>query len=290
VLFNEPPRLIKFTKGHGTGNDFVILPDPDGALELTPSLVARLCDRRFGIGGDGILRVVRSAKHPDAAGYASEAEWFMDYWNGDGSPAEMCGNGVRVFARYLVAQGLATPGPLGLPIATRAGVVVALIEGPTVRVHMRSPSVYAASTATVGPLTFPGVAVDCGNPHLVCGLHDGVSLDSLDLSAAPGYDSSLFGAGVNVEFVRSAAPLADADLHVALRVFERGSGETLSCGTGCLAVGAVALRDAGRSTGTVAVDVPGGRVTVTHDEQDRWWLAGPAVLVATGEVDPEQLG
>jgi diaminopimelate epimerase len=134
------------------------------------------------------------------------------------------------------------------------------------------------------------VAVDCGNPHLVCGLHDGVSLDSLDLSAAPGYDSSLFGAGVNVEFVRSAAPLADADLHVAMRVFERGSGETLSCGTGCLAVGAVALRDAGRSTGTVAVDVPGGRVTVTHDEQDRWWLAGPAVLVATGEVDPEHLG
>jgi diaminopimelate epimerase len=294
VVFTEPARggkpQIKFVKGHGTGNDFVILPDPDGALALTPGLVARLCDRRFGIGGDGVLRVVRSAKHPDAAGYASEAEWFMDYWNSDGSPAEMCGNGVRVFTRYLVSEGLATPGPSGLPIATRAGVVVALIEGVSVRAHMRSPSVYAASTATVGPLTFPGVAVDCGNPHLVCGLHDGVSLDSLDLSAAPGYDSSLFGAGVNVEFVRSAAPLADADLHVAMRVFERGSGETLSCGTGCLAVGAVALRDAGRSTGTVAVDVPGGRVTVTHDEQDRWWLAGPAVLVATGEVDPEHLG
>lgn len=279
-----------FTKGHGTGNDFVILPDPDGALALTPSLVARLCDRRFGIGADGVLRVVRSAKHPDSAGYASEAEWFMDYWNSDGSPAEMCGNGVRVFTRYLVSEGLATPGPRGLPIATRAGVVVALVDGPTVRVHMRSPSVYAASTATVGPLTFPGVAVDCGNPHLVCGLHDGVALPSLDLSSAPGFDTGLFSTGVNVEFVRPAPPLDDADLHVSMRVYERGSGETLSCGTGCLAVGAVTLRDAGRSSGTVAVDVPGGRVTVTHDAADRWWLAGPAVLVATGEVDPEQLG
>jgi len=275
---------VLFTKGHGTGNDFVILPDPDGALELTPALVAKLCDRRFGIGGDGVLRVVRSAKHPDAAGYASEAEWFMDYWNGDGSPAEMCGNGVRVFARYLVSHGLAAD-PAALPIATRAGVVLALVEGDTVRVRMRAPSVYAASTATVGPLTFPGVAVDCGNPHLVCGLHDGVSLASLDLSAAPGFDAAVFPAGVNVEFVRTVA-----DLHLSMRVYERGSGETLSCGTGCLAVGAVALRDAGLSTGTVAVDVPGGRVTVTHDAEDRWWLAGPAVLVATGEVDPEQLG
>jgi diaminopimelate epimerase len=279
-----------FTKGHGTGNDFVILPDPDGVLNLTPELVARLCDRRFGIGADGVLRVVRSAKHADSAGYASEAEWFMDYWNGDGSPAEMCGNGVRVFARYLISEGLATPGPSGLPIATRSGMVVALIEGVSVRVHMRSPSVYAASTATVGPLTFPGLAVDCGNPHLVCGLHDGVALSSLDLSAAPGFDPGLFAAGVNVEFVSASSPLDDADLHVAMRVYERGSGETLSCGTGCLAVGAVALRDAGLSSGTVAVDVRGGRVTVTHDEQDRWWLAGPAVLVATGEVDPEQLG
>ena len=278
-----------FTKGHGAGNDFVIVPDPDGALLLTPERVAQLCHRRFGIGADGVLRVVRAAKDADGAGFAADAEWFMDYRNSDGSIAEMCGNGVRVFARYLVSSGLATPGPAGLPIATRAGVVVALLEGDEIRVHMPTPRVYAASTATVGPLTFPGVAVDCGNPHLVCGLHDGVSLSSLDLSAAPGFDVALFETGVNVEFVRPAAALDDADLHVSMRVYERGSGETLSCGTGCLAVGAVALRDAGLAVGTVAVEVPGGRVTVTHDEQDRWWLAGPAVLVASGEVDPEQL-
>jgi diaminopimelate epimerase len=292
--FPEPTRggkpQIEFMKGHGTGNDFVILPDPDGALDLSPSAVARLCDRRFGIGGDGVLRVVRSAKHPDAAGYAAEAEWFMDYRNSDGSIAEMCGNGVRVFARFLLSRGLATAGPEGLPIATRAGVVVALIEGDQVRVHMRAPRPYGASTATVGALTIPGVAVDCGNPHLVCDLHDGLDLASIDLSRAPGFDPALFTAGVNVEFVTPAAPLDEVDRHVAMRVYERGSGETMSCGTGCLAVGAVALRDAGLTAGSVAVDVPGGRLIVTHDEQDRWWLGGPAVLVASGNLEPGLLG
>ena len=279
-----------FTKGHGTGNDFVIVEDPDGALDLTAQQVVALCDRRFGIGGDGVLRVVRSAKDPAGTGLAAEAEWFMDYRNSDGSVAEMCGNGVRVFTRYLVTHGLATPGPEGLPVATRAGVVVALVEGDQIRVHMTTPRVYAASTATAGPLTFPGVAVDCGNPHLVCGLHDGLSLPSLDLHLAPGFDRALFPAGVNVEFVSAAGPLAGVDRHVAMRVYERGSGETMSCGTGALAVGAVALRDAGLATGSVAVDVPGGRLTVTHDEAGRWWLAGPAVLVATGEVDLAALG
>ena len=276
---------VHFTKGHGAGNDFVIVEDPDGALELTPAQVAALCDRRFGIGGDGVLRVVRSAKDAAGAGFAAEAEWFMDYRNSDGSIAEMCGNGVRVFTRYLVTRGLATPGPAGLPVATRAGVVVAVLEGDQIRVHMGAPRVYAASTATAGPLTFPGVAVDCGNPHLVCGLHDGLGLSSLDLTVEPGFDRAVFPAGVNVEFVAAAEPLDGVDLHVGMRVHERGSGETLACGSGALAVGAVALRDAGLQTGVVAVDLPGGRLTVTADEQGRWWLTGPAVLVATGEAD-----
>ncbi|WP_203816029.1 diaminopimelate epimerase [Paractinoplanes ferrugineus] len=275
---------MKFTKGHGTGNDFVLVSDPDGALTLTPAQVAALCDRRFGIGADGVLRVVRTAKDPDGAAVAADAEWFMDYRNADGSIAEMCGNGVRVFTRFLVSSGLATPGPAGLPVATRAGVVVAVLEGDSIRVNMPTPRVYAASTATTGPLTFPGIAVDCGNPHLVCVLHDGVELPSLDLTVAPGFDPALFRSGVNVEFAVAAEPIEGFDLHLAMRVYERGSGETLSCGSGALAVGAVALRDAGRSTGTVAVDVPGGRLLVTHDADDRWWLAGPAVLVANGET------
>jgi diaminopimelate epimerase len=285
---------VLFTKGHGTGNDFVIVPDPDGALDLTADQVAALCDRRFGIGADGVLRVVRTAKDPAGAGFAAEAEWFMDYRNSDGSIAEMCGNGVRVFTRYLLANGLATPGPDGLPVATRAGVVLAVPSGPDaggeIKVRMTSPRLYAGSTATTGPLTFPGVAVDCGNPHLVCALHDGVALDSLDLTVAPGFDPAVFPHGVNVEFVVGGAPVEGADLHVAMRVYERGSAETMSCGSGALAVGAVALRDAGLDAGSVAVDVPGGRLTVTHDAAGQWWLAGPAVLVATGEVDLTRLG
>lgn len=281
MVFTEPTRMT-FVKGHGTGNDFVILPDPDGALALTPELVAALCDRHRGIGADGVLRVVRSAKHPDAAGHAAEAEWFMDYWNADGSFAEMCGNGVRVFTRYLIENGLAEAGADGIPVATRAGVVRAVVDGPTIAVRMTTPRVYAASTAKLGPLAVPGVAVDCGNPHLVCALS--TPLETLDLHTAPGHDTTLFPAGVNVEFVAAAEPVDGADVHVRMRVHERGSGETLSCGSGALAVGAVALRDAGLDTGVVAVDLPGGRLTVTATEAGEWWLAGPAVLVASGEV------
>ncbi|GGN53096.1 diaminopimelate epimerase [Actinoplanes lobatus] len=277
---------VRFTKGHGTGNDFVIIPDPFGELDLTAELVAALCDRRRGIGGDGVLRVVRSAEHPEAAGFAAEAEWFMDYRNSDGSIAEMCGNGLRVFVRYLLDRGLATPGPEGLPVATRAGVLVTLIGDGTVRARMTTPKVYAGSTATVGALTVPGVAVDTGNPHLVCGLHDGTELAALDLTRPPLHDPAVFPHGVNVEFVQPAEPVEGADGHVRMRVHERGSGETQSCGTGALAVGAVALRDAGLATGSIAVDLPGGRLVVTHDAEGGWWLEGPAVLVADGEVDP----
>ena len=102
--------MIRFVKGHGTENDFVLLPDPDGALDLTEDRVRRLCDRRAGIGADGVLRVVRSAAAADAAPMAGEAEWFMDYRNADGSAVEMCGNGIRVFAR-LPRPGRAWPSP-----------------------------------------------------------------------------------------------------------------------------------------------------------------------------------
>ncbi|MFD6566290.1 diaminopimelate epimerase [Micromonospora profundi] len=275
---------MQFTKGHGTGNDFVLLPDPDGQLDLTPGLVAALCDRRRGIGADGVLRVVRAAKHPDGAGQAGEAEWFMDYWNADGSFAEMCGNGSRVFVRYLVDNGLVTPTGAALPVATRAGVVRALIEGDTVAVEMRRPRLYDDSTATLGGRALPGTAVDVGNPHLVCVLPADLELGALDLTTAPGFDPAVFPAGVNVEFVVAGEPVDGVDEHTLMRVYERGSAETLSCGTGACAVAAVALRDAGRGTGVVAVDVPGGRVTVTVTE-DSCWLSGPALLVATGEVD-----
>ncbi|MDG4818084.1 diaminopimelate epimerase [Micromonospora sp. WMMD956] len=279
---------MEFTKGHGTGNDFVILPDPDGALDLTPGLVAALCDRRRGLGADGVLRVVRAAKHPEGAGLAGEAEWFMDYWNADGSFAEMCGNGARVFVRYLLAQELAEPVDGTVPVVTRAGLVRARVEGDGIAVEMRRPRLYDTSTAALGGLTLAGTAVDVGNPHLVCALPAGLDLGALDLTRAPAVDPALFPAGVNVEFTVPGDPVDGVDGHVLMRVHERGSAETLSCGTGACAVAAVALRDAGRDAGTVTVDVPGGRLTVTVTD-DACWLAGPALLIATGAVDPAAL-
>jgi diaminopimelate epimerase len=279
------PRVerLTFAKGHGTGNDFVILPDPDGQLSLTPELVAALCDRHRGVGADGVLRVIRAAKHPEAAGYATEAEWFMDYWNADGSCAEMCGNGTRVFTRYLLEAGLASVDPGGIAVATRAGVVRAVVGERDIAVSLRLPQRYGVSAATVSGLSFSGTAVDCGNPHLVCTGLSTEELSTLDLTRPPEFDAAVFPAGVNVEFVAAGEPIAASDLHVLMRVYERGSGETLSCGSGACAVASAALAGIGRETGTVAVDVAGGRLTVTLD-REVCWLAGPAVIVARGEL------
>ncbi|GAA5181619.1 diaminopimelate epimerase [Rugosimonospora acidiphila] len=267
-----------FAKGHGTGNDFVVLPDPDGGIELTPQLVSTLCARHFGIGADGVLRVVRSAKHPDAARYAGDAEWFMDYHNADGSVAEMCGNGVRVFARYLTSYGLVHA--TRFPIATRAGLVTVDVAANEVSAEMTRPVVGGASAARLGEREYPGTTADVGNPHLVCPVDD---VSTVDLSEPPILDATVFPESANVEFIAGAEPVAGADLHVRMRVYERGSAETLSCGTGACAVAAVALGTAGLDTGTVAVDLPGGRLTIAID-RDRCVLTGPALIVATGDV------
>jgi len=273
---------MRFAKGHGTGNDFVILPDPDGALDLTPALVRRLCDRRTGIGADGVLRVVRAAKHPDAVGMAGDATWFMDYHNADGSISEMCGNGIRVFARYLTRTGLVDAA--AFPVATRAGVVGTLVGVDSITAEMPRPVIGPPSRARHhrSGRDYPGISVSVGNPHLVCAVQD---VADLDLTDPPGVDPTVFPDGANVEFVAPAEPLDHADLdgHVQVRVHERGVGETRSCGSGACAVAAVAVRDMGLDVGTVAVDLPGGRLTVVI-AQDRCMLSGPAEIVATGET------
>jgi len=256
---------IDFAKGHGTGNDFVIVPDLQDALPLKDAQVALLCDRRFGIGGDGLLRVAPSE---DPA-----AKWFMDYRNADGSIAEMCGNGVRVFVRYLLEHGLAE-GP-EIPVATRAGIKTVRVEGDELRVDMGAAEFGPTSQASVEGFTWPGQAVSMGNPHLVCHLGDDAELEALELFHQPRYDAGVFPHGVNVEFVVGAAP------HVRMRVHERGVGETASCGTGACAVGAVALRHAGQDTGVCKVDVPGGTLTITVTDETLY-LTGPAVIVAEG--------
>lgn len=269
---------MEFVKGHGTENDFVVLPDPDGEIDLADgdgALVRALCHRRRGIGADGVLRVVRTDAPPaDVAGIdASEATWFMDYRNADGSIAEMCGNGVRVFARYLVDAGLVGPGTH--PVATRAGTRWVTVDhtGP-VTVDMGAAVLGPASTAVVDGVELEGVAVDVGNPHLACvTLRD---LDALDLARPPAFDTSLFPHGVNVEVL---TPLRDGA--VRLRVHERGSGETRSCGTGTVAGAVAALGAEGRGTGAVTVHTPGGTLVVGVDGATTT-LTGPAELVARG--------
>ena len=166
---------MRFAKGHGTGNDFLILPDPDDAVVLSPGLVARLCDRRTGLGADGILRAVRTSA-------GDPAEWFMDYRNADGSIAEMCGNGVRVFARYLLRHGLAA-GP-EFTVATRAGLRQVREEASgEITVDMGAPVVRGRSAAVIGSRSYEGLEVSLGNPHLACVVS--VPPGDIDLSAPP---------------------------------------------------------------------------------------------------------
>ena len=260
---------MEFVKGHGTENDFVLIPDPDGRLTLTDDVVRRICDRRAGIGADGILRVVPVALANGAAVDAGDAHWFMDYRNADGSVAEMCGNGVRVYARYLVDAGLARPGEMKL--ATRGGVKDVTVEPEYVVVDM-GPAVVGDPVEIDGA---PGTFVDMGNPHVVVHV---ASVDALGVLDPERKD-------LNVEYVEDIAPS-----HIRMRVHERGVGETRSCGTGaCAAVVATALR-LGPARGTAyTVDVPGGRLTVTWREDDTVLLSGPAVLVASGELRPDWL-
>jgi|SRR5579859_6683935 len=277
---------MRFAKGHGTENDFVILLDPGDSCGLTAELAARLCDRRAGIGADGVLRAVRTAAHEPArhpAGAADGAgapEWFMDYRNSDGSVAEMCGNGIRVFARYLVRHGLAA-GP-AVTVATRSGPrQVRIGDNGEVTVEMGAVAILGPGSAVVAGRTYRGLRQSVGNPHLAC-LTDG-SLAGLDLSRAPELDPGEFPEGANVELVQVTGPRS-----VAMRVHERGSGETRSCGTGAVAAAAAAAQASGAADGTWAVRVPGGDLIVTLDA-GRAWLTGPAVIVAEGELDPSWL-
>jgi diaminopimelate epimerase len=282
-------RTVSFTKGHGTGNDFVIVPDADGELDLSSDQVAVLCDRRFGIGGDGILRVVRSTQLEVGADAAAQgAEWFMDYRNADGSIAEMCGNGIRVFLHYLLNTGLATLDSAGeTRIGTRNGVLTMTrsdlgyeVDLGAFRIESGEPLVRAKGL----PVARPGQGVDVGNPHVVVAIAGDAELDGLDLTVQPIIQPEA-ALGANIEFVVPADPLVhDGVGHIRMRVFERGVGETLSCGTG-VAAAALAVRE---WAGAAApdhwrVEVPGGVLGVRMVD-DHVLLSGPASLVFSGEV------
>ncbi|EUA41230.1 diaminopimelate epimerase [Mycobacterium avium subsp. avium 2285 (R)] len=286
---------MKFAKGHGTENDFVLLCDTPAELRLTAAGVAALCDRRRGLGADGVLRVTTAGAAAAAGvldrlpdGVAGD-DWYMDYRNSDGSVAQMCGNGVRVFAHYLRASGLETRdefvvGSLAGP--GRSPCTPPTRPAPTSASTWARPTRWAAGQGLRGDRggrRFAGLAVDVGNPHLAC-LDPELSVDelaALDVAAPVSFDAAQFPDGVNVEVL--TAPAAGV---VHMRVHERGVGETRSCGTGTVAAAVAALTAAGADTGTLTVRVPGGDVVVTVTDATSY-LRGPSVLVAHGEISEE---
>jgi len=279
---------LKFTKGHGTENDFVLVADLEGAHELTAEQVRLLANRRAGIGGDGVIRVVPTemAVEQHVRDQGARARWFMDYRNADGTTAEMCGNGARVFAAYLRREGLETADEFA--IATRGGIKVVHFEGDLISVNLGGWRIVDAAGAqdkgfdamvkVHGHEAMPGLSLDLGNPHAVVALPGSADLASLDLTRAPEVSPSPAN-GTNVEFVQPIGPG-----HIAMRVHERGVGETRSCGTGAAAA-ALATRwwaGADAATDVWRVDLPGGTVRVRALPYQQVELTGPAVLVADG--------
>lgn len=271
----ESIATLSFIKAHGTENDFVVVVDTDDELEqrgvLTRDLVAALCDRHAGIGADGFLRVVRT-----------ESGWFMDYRNADGSIAELCGNGIRVFVHVLAALGL--EGRTDFNVDTRAGVKHVTVHevSPSravIEVDMGRVEVTGVSTARMGEFSFAGLGIDVGNPHLACVIPGMTPEQLADLHFTPPvFDTTFFPDGVNVEIL--------TEMHegeATMRVWERGVGETRSCGTGTVAAARAAFADAGVENGTVKVHVPGGAVTVQITDGSAT-ITGPSVIVARGEV------
>jgi len=258
------------TYGHGTHNDFVLLYDVDDAVTISPEQVQRICDRKSGIGADGFIKIVKRG-----------GKWFMDYRNADGSIAEMCGNGIRVMARYLVERGYQPEGIFG--IDTRAGMrYLAVPNYEDISVNMGKSLLdedYPEVAVTVGEKSWSGYNINVGNPHAVVFVDD--LAEAGDLLTAPTVDpKEAYPEGVNVEFVQV---LPNGEL--AMRVHERGVGETQSCGTGTCAVAlAATLHTRKNLPSHWVINPPGGRLVVDTDGHSNSTLIGPAVLVKDVDV------
>ena len=291
---------IDFTKGHGTGNDFVLVLDADAELKLSQKQIAKICDRNFGVGADGLIRVVRTKNSPEVSHLlkdAPEAEWFMDYYNADGTTAEMCGNGSRVFARFLIEKNLVSlEDSQTLSISTRAGVKDLQRNMAGFAVDMgrwkldESEVLVRASHLDVAR---PGLSISVGNPHVVVALADAEELKELNLHQAPQLQPQP-EAGANVEFVVPDEPMIKNGVgYISMRVFERGVGETLSCGTGiCAAALATRYWAGAGAPNTWQVTVAGGTLGVrmfATEDGEHVGLSGAAVLSFEGKIDLDSL-
>ena len=291
---------LSFTKGHGTGNDFVLVLDADAELKLSQKQIAKICDRNFGVGADGLIRVVRTKNSPEVSHLlkdAPEAEWFMDYYNADGTTAEMCGNGSRVFARFLIEKNLVSlEDSQALSISTRAGVKDLQRNMAGFAVDMgrwkldESEVLVRASQLDVAR---PGLSISVGNPHVVVALADAEELKELNLHQAPQLQPQP-EAGANVEFVVPDEPMIKNGVgYISMRVFERGVGETLSCGTGiCAAALATRYWAGAGAPNTWQVTVAGGTLGVrmfATEDGEHVGLSGAAVLSFEGTIDLDSL-
>ena len=251
------------TYGHGTENDFVLIFDPENKIEVSADQVRAICNRKTGIGSDGFIRIGKE-----------NSKWFMDYRNNDGSIAEMCGNGIRVMAKYLIERGHQKAGIF--PIDTRDGVkFLSAPDAGDITVNMgQIREVFGEISATTNGHSWSGYNIDMGNPHAV------VFVESIsqvgDLAQPPIVEpADEYPDGVNVEFVEF---LENGELK--MRVHERGVGETRSCGTGTCAVAlAATLKKGMRLPATWIINPPGGRLSVEIDAHNNAILTGPAVLI-----------
>jgi len=256
------------TYGHGTHNDFVLVFDPMDKHSITTSQTAAICDRTDGIGADGLIRIIKRNE-----------KWFMDYRNADGSLAEMCGNGIRVMARYLVERGHQSEGIFA--IDTRDGVKhlrVPLKDDISVNMGQVTDEGESITAGANGQM-WNGYNISVGNPHAVVFVDDinqvGELLESPVVRPKDSYPE-----GVNVEFVQITG-----GNEISMRVYERGSGETQSCGTGTCAVAlAATIHTNGKLPATWIINPPGGRLEVSIDGHSNATLIGPAVLVKDVDI------
>lgn len=279
---------MDFIKAHGTGNDFVVVLDLADELEVSSALVQAVCDRHLGIGADGLIRIAPG----------SDAPYFMDYRNADGSIVEMCGNGVRVVGKVLADRGLV--GGEHLDLETRAGVKQLLLHrGSDARVHsvtvdMGLPQLEKAALGMTGEgpageqvvqaggRSWSATCVSMGNPHAVVFVDD-VDAAPVERVGSEIETSALFSNGINVEFVELLGPD-----RLRQRTWERGVGETLACGTGACAV-AVAAHLRGKIGRQCTIELRGGTLEIEWTASGALRMTGPAREVATGRLTSEFL-
>jgi diaminopimelate epimerase len=267
---------VEFVKAHGTGNDFVVVEDLNDHYQLTPELVRAVCDRHFGVGADGLIRIAPG----------TEAPFFMDYRNADGSLAEMCGNGVRVVGKYLGDRGLVAG---AFDLETRAGVKHLELHADDggcidrVTVDMGAPTLGDERTLEVDGEPVIASTLSMGNPHAVVFVDDAASARRLAETLGPALDThAWFPRKANAEWCHVAGPDT-----LDLVVWERGCGITLACGTGACATAVAACVTGRAEVGReLTVRLPGGALAITvAPDYSTVFMRGPARFVFETAVD-----